>query len=465
MQFPREQLRRVPFLARYNGKTLKERRTRVLLLDGNGLSTAPGRIISLAADDLVGTDADIVLLLSQLGHGLGGSLGLDRLSTLEVLLGAILNLITSDGSCLLDGDLSLLALDVGSLGDLGCLDNDLSSGLVLLAQNLAAISAADDQIIGTALLGGSGDYVFLLCCCCSVLASGEQGMGGDNFLFAADLADLDHVIVAVFGAGSLYNRFIVGDRSAEVMSRILGIGVVSVVRNGNFFGDFLGLPITVLILFLGVVNGVVNNGEGSGTSLALVSLDQLGGVFLNGDDSGLIGMVADRALAFNGESTHQRGSVSSVSYKVTIGIVSLNGVFVSVREGGNIELLCVLFSSCVESFVANIVELLTTVIALDVMICFTLFATGSSFDDFVKYFRLAFFALDELMIRNVAGTLNRLGFDDLTTNLANLGVGFLTLGQAGSGVIQQLIITGNLKLIVGQLVVSYARVCKNSTKL
>ena len=63
MQFPRKQLRRVPFLARYNGKTLKERRTCVLLLDGNGLSTAPGRIISLAADDLVGTDADIVLLV------------------------------------------------------------------------------------------------------------------------------------------------------------------------------------------------------------------------------------------------------------------------------------------------------------------------------------------------------------------------------------------------------------------
>ena len=165
MQFPKEQLRRVPFLARYNGKTLKERRTRVLLLDGNGLSTAPGRIISLAADDLVGTDADIVLLLSQLGHGLGGSLGLDRLSTLEVLLGAILNLITSDGSCLLDGDLSLLALDVGSLGDLGCLDDDLCSGLVGRADDLAAISAADDQIIGTALLGGSGDYVFLLLQC------------------------------------------------------------------------------------------------------------------------------------------------------------------------------------------------------------------------------------------------------------------------------------------------------------
>ena len=119
----------------------------MLLLDGNGLSTAPGRIISLAADDLVGTDADIVLLLSQLGHGLGGSLGLDRLSTLEVLLGAILNLITSDGSCLLDSDLSLLALDVGSLGDLGCLDDDLSSGLVGRADDLAAISAADDQII------------------------------------------------------------------------------------------------------------------------------------------------------------------------------------------------------------------------------------------------------------------------------------------------------------------------------
>ena len=75
----------------------------MLLLDGNGLSTAPGRIISLAADDLVGTDADIVLLvLGQLGQGLGGSLGLHSLSTLEVLLGAILNLITSDGSCLLD---------------------------------------------------------------------------------------------------------------------------------------------------------------------------------------------------------------------------------------------------------------------------------------------------------------------------------------------------------------------------
>ena len=164
MQFPREQLRRVPFLARYNGKTLKERRTCVLLLDGNGLSTAPGRIISLAADDLVGTDADIILLvLGQLGQVLGGSLGLHSLSTLEVLLGAILNLITSDGSCLLDSDLSLLALDVGSLGDLGSVDNDLSSGLVGLAQNLAAIGAADDQIIGTALLGGSGDYVFLLC--------------------------------------------------------------------------------------------------------------------------------------------------------------------------------------------------------------------------------------------------------------------------------------------------------------
>ena len=186
----------------------------MLLLDGNGLSTAPGRIISLAADDLVGTDADIVLLLSQLGHGLGGSLGLDRLSTLEVLLGAILNLITSDGSCLLDGDLSLLALDVGSLGDLGCLDDDLCSGLVLLAQNLAAISAADDQIIGTALLGGSGDYVFLLCCCCSVLASSVDGESCNDFLFAADFANLDQVIRAVLDAGSLYDAVVIADGGA-----------------------------------------------------------------------------------------------------------------------------------------------------------------------------------------------------------------------------------------------------------
>ena len=90
MQFPKEQLRRVPFLARYNGKTLKERRTRVLLLDGNGLSTAPGRIVQLAIDRLVGTDADIILLLSQLGQVLGSLSGVHMLSTLEVLPGAIL---------------------------------------------------------------------------------------------------------------------------------------------------------------------------------------------------------------------------------------------------------------------------------------------------------------------------------------------------------------------------------------
>ena len=148
MQFPKEQLRRVPFLARYNGKTLKERRTRVLLLDGNGLSTAPGRIVQLAVDRLVGTDADIILLvLGQLGQVLRSLSSVHMLSTLEVLLGAVLNLITGDGSCLLDSDLRLLALDVGSLGDLGSLDDDLSSGLVGRRDDFAAISAAEPPFL------------------------------------------------------------------------------------------------------------------------------------------------------------------------------------------------------------------------------------------------------------------------------------------------------------------------------
>ena len=70
----------------------------MLLLDGNGLSTAPGRKVQLAVDRLVGTDADIILLvLGQLGQVLGSLSGVHMLSTLEVLLGAILNLITSDG--------------------------------------------------------------------------------------------------------------------------------------------------------------------------------------------------------------------------------------------------------------------------------------------------------------------------------------------------------------------------------
>ena len=121
----------------------------MLLLDGNGLSTAPGRKVQLAVDRLVGTDADIILLvLGQLGQVLGSLSGVHMLSTLEVLLGAILNLITSDGSCLLDGDLSLLALVVLDTVDLRSLDRPLSNGLMNSVHNLTAVSAASGQIIG-----------------------------------------------------------------------------------------------------------------------------------------------------------------------------------------------------------------------------------------------------------------------------------------------------------------------------
>ena len=284
MQFPREQLRRVPFLARYNGKTLKERRTCVLLLDGNGLSTAPGRIISLAADDLVGADADIVLLvLGQLGQGLGGSLGLHSLSTLEVLLGAILNLITSDGSCLLDGDLCLLALVVLDTVDLRSLDNDLSSGLVLLAQNLAAVSAADDQIIGTALLGGGGDYVFLLGCCCGVVAGLADHQGSACQDFIADGAADDDIIGTVLRAGGFYDVF---DLSSTVLVLVIPILVVGICL-GFGQGDLLLVSANVLI----------GSNEGLGAGLAGEFLsDELGGVFLHVLDgahiAGLITVVA-----------------------------------------------------------------------------------------------------------------------------------------------------------------------------
>lgn len=216
MQFPREQLRRVPFLARYNGKTLKERRTRVLLLDGNGLGAAPGRIISLAIDDLVGADADIVLLvLGQFGQSLGGGSGLHRLCTGEVLLDAVLDLITLDGSSLLDGDLRLLALDVGGLGDLGSVDNDLRSGFVNGTQNLITFSAANDQIIGTALLGGSGDYVFLLgdASCMSGLA-GLIGNAVQNITTSSTM--LDTIPATALGAGGF--DFVFDDILAGLMS-------------------------------------------------------------------------------------------------------------------------------------------------------------------------------------------------------------------------------------------------------
>lgn len=83
----------------------------MLLLDGNGLSTAPGRKVQLAVDRLVGTDADIILLvLGQLGQVLGSLSGVHMLSTLEVLLGAILNLITVTEAAFLTVTLAFLPL-------------------------------------------------------------------------------------------------------------------------------------------------------------------------------------------------------------------------------------------------------------------------------------------------------------------------------------------------------------------
>lgn len=336
MQFPKEQLRRVPFLARYNGKTLKERRTRVLLLDGNGLGTAPGGIINLAADDLVGTDADIVLLiLRQLGQVLGSSLGIDILCRLVALVGRILNLIAGDGGSLLQIDLCLLATVVLDLGDIGSLDNDLRSGLMRLAQNLAAVGAADNQIIGTALLGGSGDYVFLLCCCCSVLAGGGNLDGSVNFFVATDLAGVDQVVMAVLGASSLYDAFFIGNID---ISAIMTMGIIIVVGNSNFFSDCLG-RMHAIDFCLAIVSNFVSNLVSLGTSNAIeLRLNSLVGyefdlnrlcqiiVLVN-----LIGS-ADGALAVNLEQI--RISLSSLGYKI-ITIVQSNLILEGMGEGCN----------------------------------------------------------------------------------------------------------------------------------
>ena len=304
----------------------------MLLLDGNGLSTAPGRIISLAADDLVGTDADIVLLLSQLGHGLGGSLGLDRLSTLEVLLGAILNLITSDGSCLLDGDLSLLALDVGSLGDLGCLDDDLCSGLVGRADDLAAISAADDQIIGTALLGGSGDYVFLLCCCCSVLASSGDLNGSNDFLVTADLAGVDHVVMAILGAGRLYIAFFIGDidPSADVAIGAMYVGS-GIVRNSSFDLD-IGLLVQITLDRSG---SLIGDNEGLRTRLAIGG--GFNGLFLYFlyVSSSSSGIAANRALACDSYIAGEQSVIFAIQFSL---LIPADSVLIVVQAGSVVSL-------------------------------------------------------------------------------------------------------------------------------
>ena len=142
-------------------------------------------------------------------------------------------------------------------------------------------------------------------------------------------------------------------------------------------------------------------------------------------------MVADRALAFNGESTHQRGSVSSVSYKVTIGIVSLNSVLVGVGESFNGELLCVDNSGFFE-LVAVIIEFLATVVALNVMVCFTSFAAGSSFDDFFKFLIITLFVLDELMINNRA--FDGKGFNKFAAAVTVLCKSSQTLSFASSSV-------------------------------
>ena len=381
----------------------------MLLLDGNGLSTAPGRKVQLAVDRLVGTDADIILLvLGQLGQVLGSLSGVHMLSTLEVLLGAILNLIADDGGSLLDSDLSLLALVVLDTVDLRSLDDDLSSGLVGRADDLAAISAADDQIIGTALLGGSGDYVFLLCCCCSVLASSGDLDGSVNFFVATDLAGVDQVVMAVLGASSLYDAFFIGNID---ISAIVAMVIIVVVRNGNFFDSFLGL-ILIIDFFLAIVSNFVSNLVSLGTSNAIeLRLNSLVGYEFNLGDLcqviffSMLIVRADGALAVNLEQI--RISLSSLGYKI-ITIVQSNLILEGVGESGNIELECIALdvASCGHSFI-GVVVLSTTAFALDILIFLTYLTAGSSSDFFGEYLikELYFAILVFLLFLDVLVTL------------------------------------------------------------
>ena len=70
-----------------------------LLFDCDVFAAAPGRVIGLAADLLIGADADVIFLLfRQLGDGFAGGLtGLygDRFRTFEFAGSRILNLIAS----------------------------------------------------------------------------------------------------------------------------------------------------------------------------------------------------------------------------------------------------------------------------------------------------------------------------------------------------------------------------------
>ena len=292
----------------------------MLLLDGNGLSTAPGRIVQLAIDRLVGTDADIILLLSQLGQVLGSLSGVHMLSTLEVLPGAILNLIANDGSCLLDSDLSLLALVVLDTVDLRSVDNDLRSGLVGRADDLAAVSAADNQIIGTALLGGSGDYVFLLCCCCSVLAGGGNLNGSNDFLIAADLAGVDQVVMAILGAGSLYIAFFIGDidASADVAIGAMYVGS-GIVRNSSFDLD-IGLLVQITLDRSG---SLIGDNEGLRTRLAIRG--GFNGLFLdkvyanNVSSRNINGIAANRALTCDSYILFGQGIIFTVQFSLIPG--------------------------------------------------------------------------------------------------------------------------------------------------